>query len=236
MAVSKPGYQAFSGEVTIEDKKDNVKDITLELKAPLDLSKYDSISSDEMKVYIGKEFPVVARYQMLANGQEITDTYFRGNETELDEVAINGVAIKPEVEVTETKADSRTYAMHVEKDDINLDMDVKVSVKENELTWEVTKLEKAEGCADIATIDVPGLNLLTVDAVETGANFAGAKASTTTTSSGDVFIDFEDGFVPSETDGYLYGFLTNGKLSAVFTAIPRWKETKRVIRNNGRIQ
>ena len=49
-------------------------------------------------------------------------------------------------------------------------MDVKVSVKENELTWEVTKLEKAEGCADIATIDVPGLNLLTVDAVETGAN------------------------------------------------------------------
>ena len=28
MAVSKPGYQAFSGEVTIEDKKDNVKDIT----------------------------------------------------------------------------------------------------------------------------------------------------------------------------------------------------------------
>ena len=56
MAVSKPGYQAFSGEVTIEDKKDNVKDITLELKAPLDLSKYDSISSDEMKVYIGKNF------------------------------------------------------------------------------------------------------------------------------------------------------------------------------------
>lgn len=233
MAVSKPGYQAFSGEVTIEDKKDNVKDITLELKAPLDLSKYDSISSDEMKVYIGKEFPVVARYQMLANGQEITDTYFRGNETELDEVAINGVAIKPEVEVTETKADSRTYAMHVEKDDINLDMDVKVSVKENELTWEVTKLEKAEGCADIATIDVPGLNLLTVDAVETGANFAGAKASTTTTSSGDVFIDFEDGFVPSETDGYLYGFLTNGKLSAGLYSNSEVEGDKRVIRNNG---
>ena len=36
--------------------------------------------------------------------------------------------------MTETKAESRTYAMHVEKDDINLDMDVKVSVKENELT------------------------------------------------------------------------------------------------------
>lgn len=233
MAVSKPGYQAFSGEVKVEDKENNVKDIELELKAPLDLTKYDSISSDEMKVYIGKEFPVVARYQMLADGQEIADTYFRGNETELNQVAINGVSIVPTVKVKETTADSRTYAMHVEKDNINLDMDVKVSVKENDLTWEVVKLEKAEGCAKIATIDVPGLNLLTVDAVETGANFAGAKTSTTTTASGDVFIDFKDGFEPSETDGYLYGFLTNEKLSAGLYSNSEIEGDKRVIRNNG---
>lgn len=232
MAISKPGYQAFSDEITLKDE-DNVKDVQLELKTPLDLTKYDAISSDTMKVYIGKEFPVVARYQMLADGQEIKDTYFRGNETELNEVAINGVSIKPTVKVKETKADSRTYAMHVEKDDINLDMDVKVSVEGNNLTWEVVKLEKAKGCADIGTIDVPGLNLLTIDAVEEGANFAGAKASTTTTSTGDVFIDFEDGFVPSETDLYLYGFLTNGKLSAGLFSNSEAEGDKRVVRNNG---
>ncbi len=233
MAVSKPGYQAFSGEVIIEDKQDNVKNVVLELKQPLDLTKYDTISSDQMKVYIGKEFPVVARYQMMKDGAEIQDTYFRGNETELNEVAINGVAIAPAVTVKETTADSRIYAMHVEKDEINLDMDVKVSVKENDLTWEVVRLEKTKGCPKIATIDVPGLNLLTVDAVEEGANFAGAKTSTTTTAPGDVFIDFEDGFVPSETDGYLYGFLTNGKLSAGIYSNSEAEGDRRVIRSNG---
>ena len=232
MAVSKPGYQAFSDEVVLEDKE-NVKNVEMQLKVPVDLTKYDSITSDTMKVYIGKEFPVVARYQMLADGKEIADTYFVGNEQELNEVAINGVAIQPTVKVKETKADSRTYAMHVEKDNINLDMDVKVSVQGNNLTWQVVKLEKAKDCAKIATIDVPGLNLLTVDAVETGANFAGAKASTTTTSTGDVFIDFEEGFVPSETDSYLYGFLTNGKLSAGLYSNSEAEGDKRVVRNNG---
>lgn len=232
MAVSKPGYQAFSDEVVLEDKE-NIKNVEMQLKVPVDLTKYDSITSDTMKVYIGKEFPVVARYQMLADGKEIADTYFVGNEQELNEVAINGVAIQPTVKVKETKADSRTYAMHVEKDNINLDMDVKVSVQGNNLTWQVVKLEKAKDCAKIATIDVPGLNLLTVDAVETGANFAGAKASTTTTSTGDVFIDFEEGFVPSETDSYLYGFLTNGKLSAGLYSNSEAEGDKRVVRNNG---
>ena len=41
MAVSKPGYQAFSDEIVLKDE-DNVKDVQLELKAPLDLTKYDS--------------------------------------------------------------------------------------------------------------------------------------------------------------------------------------------------
>ena len=232
MSVSKPGYQAKSAQVKVEDNKENVFDIQLELKQPLDLSQYDSIESDTMKVYIGKEFPLVARYEMKALGE---DVFFRGNETDLNKVAINGSAIVPTVKVAETTADSRTYDMHVQKDEqnINLDLSVKVSVEGNNLTWEVIKLEKAENCADIATIDVPGLNLLTIDAVEEGANFAGAKTSTTTTASGDVFLDFEEGFVPSESDGYLYGFLTNEKLSAGLFSNSEIEGDKRVVRNNG---
>ena len=53
--------------------------------------------------------------QILKDGKEMEDTYFRGNETELNQVAINGVSIVPTVKVKETTADSRTYAMHVEK-------------------------------------------------------------------------------------------------------------------------
>ena len=234
MAVTKPGYEAYSKVINIEDKN-NVIDIILEEKAGLDLTQYDSIASETMKVYIGKTFPVVARYQILKDGGEVKDQYFRGNETKLNTVAINGIKIEPTVTVEEEGKDFRVYSMHVEntENNINLDMKIKVSVEGNNLTWEVTELNKAEGSAKIATIDVPGLNLLTVDAVEEGANFAGAQTSTTTTSSGDVFIDFENGFVPSKTDSYLYGFLTNNKLSAGLFSNSEAEGDKRVVRNNG---
>lgn len=234
MSVTKPGYQAYSKTINIEDK-DNVIDITLEEKAELDLAEYDSIASDTMKVYIGKTFPVVARYQIIKDGKEVEDQYFRGNETKLNTVAINGVNIEPTVTVSEEGKDFRIYSMHVEntENNINFDMKIKVSVKDNDLTWEVTEINRAEGSAKIGTIDVPGLNLLTVDAVEEGANFAGAKASTTTTSTGDVFIDFENGFVPSKSDSYLYGFLTNNKLSAGLFSNSEAEGDKRVVRNNG---
>ena len=232
MSVSMPGYESYTDEITLKET-DNVKNVELQLKAPLDLTKYDTISSDTMKVYIGKQFPVVARYQLLSGGKEVADTYFRGNENELDTIVINGVSVKPEVTVAETTADSRTYAMKIRKDKLNLRMKVKVSVEGNNLTWQVTELKKENGCDKIATIDIPNLNLLTVDAVETGANFAGANTSTTTTATGDEFINFEEGFMPSETKGYLYGFLTNGKLSAGLYSNSEVEGDKRVIRNNG---
>ncbi|WP_300379814.1 endo-alpha-N-acetylgalactosaminidase family protein [Clostridium sp.] len=142
--------------------------------------------------------------------------------------------IEPTVKVEESTESFKIYAMHVQNDEnnINLDMKVKVSVKGNDLTWEVIELKRAEGSKKIATIDVPKLNLLTVSAVEKGANFAGAKASTTTTATGDVFIDFENGFVPSQSDSYLYGFLTNGKLSAGIFSNSEAEGDKRVVRNN----
>ncbi|WP_066890372.1 endo-alpha-N-acetylgalactosaminidase family protein [Clostridium nigeriense] len=234
MAITKAGYQAYSKTINVQEEN-NIIDIILEEKESLDLTQYDTISSEKMKVYIGKTFPVVARYQMLQDGVEVKDQYMRGNETKLNTVAINGISIEPIVKVEEEGTSFRVYSMHVEnaENKINVDMKIKVSVKENDLTWEVTELNKAENSAKIATIDVPQLNLLTVDAVEKGANFAGAKASTTTTSTGDVFIDFENGFVPSNKDSYLYGFLTNGKLSAGLFSNSEAEGDKRVVRNNG---
>lgn len=234
IAATKAGYEAYSKEVNIEDK-DNKIDIILEEKSAIDLTQYDTIASNKMKVYIGKGFPIVARYQILENGVEVKNKYFRGNETNLNSIAINGVKIEPTMIAIENSEDSRVYSMDVKntENNINLEMKVKISVKENDLTWEVIDIKKAEGSAKIKTIDVPGLNLLTIDAVEEGANFAGAKASTTTTVSGDSYIDFEHGFIPSEKDSYLYGFLTNGRLSAGLFSNSEAEGDKRVVRNNG---
>ena len=234
MSITKPGYEAYSEVINVEDKTNKI-DVTLNEKAAIDLSKYDTIESDDMKVYIGKDFPVVARYQILENGKELENQIFRGNETQLKTIAINGKVIEPTVKVEETTTNSRIYKMDIEdkESSLDLEMKVKISVNENDLAWEIIEINKEEGCSKIATIDVPGLNLLTIDSVEEGANFAGAQASTTTTVSGDSFIDFGDSFIPSESNGYLYAFLTNGKLSAGLYSNSEAEGDKRIIRNNG---
>ena len=227
-SVSKPGYQAYSTTITVENIDMNVVDAVLEPKADLDLSGYDTIESDDMTVYVGKEFPLVARYVMKSDGD-----FFRGNETALNEVVINGTAIVPTVLGTNLQGDSKTYDLHVENDSINLDMTVAISVEGNNLTWQVTELQKNDGCARIDTIDIPHLNILTVDASEEESVFAGAQMSTTTTAKADTYITFDEGFIPSNEDGYLYAFLTNGKLSAGIDSNSEREGDKRVERING---
>ena len=233
LAVSKPGYQAYTENITVVEDGNNTFDVVIEKKADLDLTDFDKIESNDMTVYVGKEFPVVVRYVMKSD--TTGKTFFRANETDLNAVVINGRSIVPTVTVKETKADSKTYVLNVvdAANNINLDMDVKISVKANTLTWEVIKLTKNDGCAKIATIDIPNLNLLTVDASEEESVFAGAQVSTTTTSKADTYISFDDGFVPSDEDGYVYAFLSNGKLSAGLHSNSEVEGDKRVERING---
>ena len=227
-SVSKPGYLAYSATVTVENIENNVFDAVLQSKADLDLGQYDTIESEEMTVYVGREFPLVARYVMKSDGD-----FFRGNENALNEVVINGTAIVPAVLDTKNDGASKTYDLHVEDGSINLDMTVAISVEGRNLTWQVTELQKNEGCARIDTIDIPHLNILSVDASEEESVFAGAQLSTTTTAKADTYITFADGFVPSNEDGYLYAFLTNGSLSAGIDSNSEREGDKRVERING---
>ncbi len=229
-SVSKPGYQAYSTTITVENIEMNVVDAVLESKADLDLSGYDTIESDDMTVYVGAEFPVVARYVMKSDGD-----FFRGNETALNEIVINGVAIEPMIIGVELQKSFKSYDLRVydEAAGIELYMTVVVSVEGRNLCWQVTDIEKAEGCARIATIDIPHLNILSVDASEEEAVFAGAQMSTTTTAKADTYISFDEGFIPSNEDGYLYAFLTNGKLSAGIDSNSEREGDKRVERING---
>lgn len=231
VAATAPGYQAYEEKATVEKNGTNVFDIQLEEKTPINLGDYDSIASDYMTVYVGKDFPLVARYVLNEN----EETIFRAQETKLSEIMINGVAIIPEnVKVTNDKT-SQTYSMSLvnEEAEIDLSMTVKISVDDNDLTWEVTELIKNDGCADIASIDIPQLNLVAVDAVETDAVFNGAKASNSTITSGDKEITWEEGFNPSTTDGYLYAFLTNGSLSAGLWSNSEIEGDERVVLNSG---
>lgn len=228
MAVTKPGYQAFTGNVTLSETEENVLNVSLSEKEAIDIKNFDSIKSKSMTAYIGKEFPYVARY-------EIGDNYFRGNEAGVNTIFINDVEIKPTVTVVSTSESARVYQLDIQDETHKIDftMKVQISVENNTLEWSVTEIKKADDCAKIASIDLPQLNLLSVDAVEKNANFAGAITSLTTTDSGDRFIDFDNGFEPSKRDGFLYGFLTNENFSAGLFSNSEIEGDKRVIRNNG---
>lgn len=114
-----------------------------------------------------------------------------------------------------------------------MNMTVEISVKDNDLTWEITKIDRKEGTDKIASIDIPQLNLLSVDQVEENASFAGAVKSTDTKKSGDKFITFDDGFVAQKSVGYVYGFLTNKNLSAGLFSNSEAEDDLRVIMNSG---
>ena len=233
VAATAPGYQAYENTETVAENADNVFNIQLTEKAPINLEDYDSIASDYITVYVGKEFPVVARYVL----KDENETIFRAQETQLSEIEINGTSITP-TDITANvsdSGDSKSYAMTLKDEGANIDlsMTVVISVDDNDLTWEVTELTKNEGCADISSIDIPQLNLVSVDAVETDAVFNGAKASNSTVSSGDREITWSDGFNPSTTDGYLYAFLTNGSLSAGLWSNSEIEGDQRVILNSG---
>lgn len=226
MAVTKPGYQAYSQSVTVKEEA-TVLNVDLSLKEEINLDDYDQLKTSDMTAYIGKQFPYVARYIM--NDGSI----FRGNETALNSIMINGKKLTPTVTVKETTDTSRTYSLDVNQDGVNLTMDVKISLDKNTLTWQILNVNKRDTELRIETIDIPDLNLLSVDAVDKSANFAGAKASNLTTDTGDRFISFDEGFIPSQSDGYLYGILTNDKLSAALFSNSEIEGDKRIILNNG---
>ena len=60
------GYQAVNQEVDVRNLGDeaNVFDFKLEKKAEIDLSKYQTIESDKMKVYVSQTFPQPVRYEL----------------------------------------------------------------------------------------------------------------------------------------------------------------------------
>lgn len=159
-SASMKDYISESSEMTVKhgDAEVTGVDFALLSKNAIDLTKYKLIESKEMKAYVSREFPRVLRY-LDAEGELI----FIGQESEVNQVKINGQLFTPEVTVhTDLTAENLsavdyTLAIHGENS-IQLEMDVRISMDGMNLTWEVTDLRKLEGCAQIAAIEVPGFN------------------------------------------------------------------------------
>lgn len=241
VSASASGYIANSMTGVVVDGDKTLDPIVLQSKAAI---KYDNyISNDQIKAAVSDKFPQVFQYELTMDGK--TGQLFGGQESELSFIRIGAYDadsravvlkdIEPEMNNVKINADNAVYEMSLVNEDaaIDLDMTVKISVADNDLTWEVTEITKNEGCAKINTIDVPNLNLVTIVDTQMDAQFKGAVISSDTNGSGDREITFEKGFVAGNTDGYAYGFLSADGISAGVWSNSEMLKDKRLVRNNG---
>lgn len=230
VSVSASGYVAGivpDVEVSADKSMDAVK---LTKKTAVVYENY--ISAGTIQAAVSGTFPQVYQYK-LTLGE--TEKVIAGQSTELSTVEINGTAIIPTMGTVEIGTDSAVYPMTLKNEEAGIDMEmtVKISVADNDLTWEVTNITKKEGCAKIKTIAVPNLNLVTITEDQADAEFMGAIISGNTNSSGDQKITFDSGFRANESSGYAYGFLSADGVSAGVWSNSEAAADKRLLRNNG---
>lgn len=233
-----PGYQPKSIELDVQNKANqdkNVANFVLEPKVEADLTGCKKIESDQMSVLVSPTFPQPMRYEL--KGGAADGKFFRGEETRVSAFKLNGKSVTPEVSAPTVKGDTATYVLKVRpKDgvtDVNADFTIELKVEGTTLTWKVKEIKKHNGSGAIKSIDMSGMNLLTLDAVDGGQGFAGAQMSTIVNESGDRFYSFDGTFKPDTTEGFMYGFLSSKDLSAgVFTNSEAEKD-RRVTLNSG---
>ena len=233
-----PGYQPKSIELDVQNKANqdkNVANFVLEPKVEADLSDCKKIESDQMSVLVSPTFPQPMRYEL--KGGAADGKFFRGEETRVSAFKLNGKSVTPEASAPTVKGDTATYVLKVRpKDgvtDVNADFTIELKVEGTTLTWKVKEIKKHNGSGAIKSIDMSGMNLLTLDAVDGGQGFAGAQMSTNVNESGDRFYSFDGTFKPDTTEGFMYGFLSSKDLSAgVFTNSEAEKD-RRVTLNSG---
>lgn len=229
------GYEAAKSEVNIQNlgDKDNVVDFSLKKKAEIDLSKYKAIESSKMKVYVSDAFPQPVRYELKEGANK--GKFFRGQETATKALLVNGQKVTPQVKCT-LAGDTATYVLDIDPVEgmaVDANVTVELKVEGTTLSWKVTKVEKADNSAALESIDLSGMNLLSLDMVDGGQGFAGAKMSTNVALSGDSFYSFDGTFNPNSQQGFMYGILSNKDLSAGIFSNSEKEKDERITLNSG---
>lgn len=231
MSVSAAGYRPSKRSGVVIDSEQTLEDVTLTARSTAGYTNW--IQKDSIKAAVSKTFPQVYQCKVTVNGSE---KEFMGQEEELSTIKINGTELTPVMGNVQVNADHALYPMTLQSadDGIDINMTVKISVKENDLTWEVTEIKKNAGCtAKINTIEVPELNPVTILDVHQNAKFAGATITGDVNASGDEEMTFGEDFASDYSTGFAYAFLTANGITAGAWSNSEAAGDQRITRNNG---
>ncbi|MGV3050670.1 endo-alpha-N-acetylgalactosaminidase family protein [Streptococcus hyovaginalis] len=205
-----------------------------------DDTQFETIFSDVLEAKVDKLFPRIRSYHY-------ADEDIYGQLIESRTIKINGVELTPDVSYE--KVDDATAVYHlVVKDETNLidaAIDLQIKVIDNQVHFDVTKITNNNsiehgGTVDdmrklLETIEIPGMQLVSVSSSQDGAKFSGSALSTNTTIVGDSHLDvtrtmadlnrrFMYGFV--STDKVAVGVWSNSQYSTNLSSYDRLKATK----------
>lgn len=201
LTVAKTGYQTATKSVTVANADVKVEDVKLEKVSEVETEK---LSTDDMDVYVAKNFPSVVRYEMKKG--DLKGKTFYGQTSEINTIRINGTDIKLSKDNVKATFEGKkaTYEMTVKNEAKNIDavITAELVAKDNTVAFEITKVEnKLEEAAPgkavekgklgnpIQTIEIPNHSLVSVNSTQEGANLVGAAMSTKTQVSGDEYVE-----------------------------------------------
>ena len=207
------GYDEFTKEISVSDSDSKLGDITLQKTGVFDT---ETLKTEDMEAVLHKNFPAVSYYKML----KLENRIMEAQRSDIRTVSINGVNVKlQDSDVTFKKIDNTKaqYVLKVKNADKNIDAEITVdmSVKANQLHFNVTKIVNNAGESHpIQTLYFPGNNLVSVTSSQEGATFTGARMSSNTTVPGDTTVAVTNGYSIRDKGDYTYGFVSNNQLSA----------------------
>lgn len=221
----KEGYMAGAGTVTVNGGAAEVQPIVL---APESEVETETISSEQMDVFVAKDFPSVVRYEMKGDMKGKT---FYGQTKAIHTLRVNGVDLEvtPENVKTEFSGDKAVYAMTVKDDGNHIDavITAELTVEGSDLKFDITEIKNnLEGettenkygqkveTYPLQTIAIPDHSLISVRTTQEGANLKGAVMSSNTHKSGDEYVEVTDGMEAMSNRDYMYAFVSNAELSA----------------------
>lgn len=225
LTVAKTGYQTATKSVTVANADVKVEDVKLEKVSEVETKK---LATEDMDVYVAKNFPSVVRYEMKKG--DLKGKTFYGQTSEINTIRINGTDIKLSKDNVKATFEGKkaTYEMTVKNEAKNIDavITAELVAKDNTVAFEITKVENkldeaapgkevAEGKLGhpIQTIEIPNHSLVSVNSTQEGANLVGAAMSTKTQVSGDEYVEVNAN-TPARNRDYMYAFVSNNEMSA----------------------
>lgn len=219
MTVAKTGYQTATKSVTVTDKELTVETVKLEKIAEVETKK---LATEDMDVYVAKNFPSVVRYEMKKG--ELKGKTFYGQTSEINTIRINGTDIKlSKDDVKATFKDNKaTYELTVKSGDtIDAVLTAELVAKDDTVSFEITKVKNnldetkivdKRHVYAIQSIEIPNHSLISVNSTQENANLKGALMSSNTTISGDEYHEITANTELSQD--YMYAFISNSEMSA----------------------